>query len=446
MESALPDNSARSARRDRSIRLAVVTSFLSKAGTLLFQLLAIPVAMRVLGREDYGVYATVGIALSTVIMLEIGVGPALAHGISSAKAMDATDRVGNLTSSAFFLVLAMALLVGLILSGVLLVTPLPLLFGDGFADKVEVLRPALWTGLGLLVMLFVLNLTDRIREGLLQASANNSWGALGNVIAAVVVAAGISFLPQVWFLVLAVYGSAVIAKICNTVALWRAHPEVRPSWTRFRPAAARHLLTDGVAFSACTLVTGVVEFNLCGLLVGRQDGPEATALYQVFISVTVMQLGVVMMLSTPTWPAVAEALARGDVSWAKNAARKLYLFGSAFALFAFAGLVLLGPWVFKVWLGKDFTDVPRSMFACYGLYFIAHVWRHLNHAMMFGTGQVGRLARVQLAESVLVAAVAVVALKWGGTGPMLAAMGVTILAITGVVLPRMAARGLAEAR
>jgi O-antigen/teichoic acid export membrane protein len=159
-----------------------------------------------------------------------------------------------------------------------------------------------------------------------------------------------------------------------------------------------------------------------------------------------MQLGVVMMLSTPTWPAVAEALARGDVPWAKKAARKLYLFGSAFGVCAFIGLVLLGPWVFSVWLGKDFSDVPRLMFACYGLYFIAHVWRHLNHALMFGTGQVGKLARVQLIESAVVAAVAVVALKWGGIGPMLAAMGVTILAVTGIVLPRIVARGLAEAR
>jgi hypothetical protein len=263
----------------------------------LFQLIALPVAMRVLGREDFGVYATVSIALSIVILLEIGVGPALAHGISSAKAQESEDRVGSLTSSAFFLVLGMALLVGVVLSGMLLVTPLPWLFGDGFAGKEAVLRPALWTGLALLVMLFVLNLTDRIREGLLQVSANNTWGALGNVIAAVVVAAGIGFVPQVWFLVLAVYGSLVIAKVCNTVALWRAHPEVRPAWTRFRPTVARHLLTDGVAFSACTLVTGIVEFNLCGLLVGRQDGPAATALYQVFISITVMQLGVVMMLS-----------------------------------------------------------------------------------------------------------------------------------------------------
>lgn len=446
MDDALPDHSDHSARRDRSIRLAVVTSFLSKAGTLLFQLLAIPVAMRVLGRENFGVYATVGITLSIVIMLEIGIGPALAHGLSSAKARNDEGRVRSLASSAFVLVAGLAVLIGVILSAVLLATPLTWIFGDGYSGKLDVLRPALWTGLGLLILLFVLNLTDRMREGLLEASANNTWGALGNVIAAVAVGVGISFVPHVWYLVLAVYGSLVVAKVCNTVSLWRAHPEVRPAWSRFQPSTARHLLTDGVAFSACTLVTGVVEFNLCGLMVGRQDGPAATALYQVFISITVMQLGVVMMLSTPTWPAVAEALARGDVPWARRAARKLYLFGSAFALCAFGGLVLLGPWVFSIWLGKEFADVPRTMFACYGLYFIAHVWRHLNHTMMFGTGQVGKLARIQFVESAVVAVVAMIALRWGGTGPMLAAMGVTILAITGIALPRKVAQGMDGAR
>jgi O-antigen/teichoic acid export membrane protein len=442
METALPEDSSHSARRDRSIRLAVVTSFVSKAGTALFQLLAIPVAVRVLGREEFGIYGAVGITLSTVSLLQVGIGPALAHGLSGAKARGREGEARELSSSAFYLTTGLALLAGLVLGALLLLLPLPWIFGEEFAGKEGVLRPALWTGLALFLLLFVLNLTDRMREGLLEASANNLWGAAGNVIAALAVGVGVYFIPQVWFLVLAVHGSLVVAKLCNTVSLWRSHPELRPAWAGFRPPVAKALFSDGLAFSACTLVTGVVEYNLCGWLVGRGGGPSASALYSVFIQMTVMQLGFVMMLSTPTWPAVAEALTRGDVPWAKRAARKLYLFGGAFGLCAFGGLVLLGPWVFEIWLGKEFADTPRTMFACYGLYFLAHVWRHLNHAMMIGTGQVGRLARIQFAESALVAVAAVLALEWGGIGPMLAAMGATILLVSGTLLPRQVARGI----
>ena len=266
------------------------------------------------------------------------------------------------------------------------------------------------------------------------------------IIAAVAVGIGVVFIPHVWFLVLAIHGSLVVAKLCNTVALWREHPQTRPSWACFQVPVAKHLFTDGLAFSVCTLVGVIVEYNFCGWLVGRMNGRSDAALYGILISMTVMQLGFVMMLSTPTWPAVAEALARGDVPWARRAGKKLYLFGSAFALCAFAGLVVLGPWVFQVWLGKEFANTPRALFACYGFYFVAHVWRHLNHVMMIGTGQVAKLARIQLIESAVVAVVAAVALKWGGIGPMLAAMGVTILAITGIMLPRLVVRGMGEAR
>ncbi|TAE74138.1 MAG: hypothetical protein EAZ65_06280 [Verrucomicrobia bacterium] len=439
----MPDEqSLQSARRDRSIRLAVVTSFASKAGNALLQLLAIPVAVRVLGREEFGIYGTVGIALSIVAVLQAGIGPALAHGIASAKARGGDAEAREWSSSAFFLSGGLALLAGLLLSALLLLLPLPWIFGEEFAGREDALRWGLWTGLLLFVLLFLLNLGDRLREGLLEVSSNNLWGAAGNLAAALMVGIGVHLVPEVWFLVLAVHGPLVLAKLCNLLSLWRHHPELRPLRSFFRPSVAKGLFTDGLAFSSCALVAGVVECNLCGWLVGRSGGPSASALYSVFIQMTIMQLGLVMMLSTPTWPAVAEALARGDLAWAKRAAGRLYRYGGAFGLCAFAGLVLLGPWFFRFWLGAEFSGLPRSTFAGYGFYFAAHVWRHLNHTMMIATGQVRFLARIQFAESVLVAGVALLALKWGGMGSMFAAMATTILVVSGTILPWRVMRGM----
>lgn len=422
--------------RNASIKHAVITSFLSKAGTILLQLLSIPIAVRVLGRAEFGLYTTVSLTLSTVALLEIGVGPALTHGLSRARAAGDEIRQRELGSTAFFLMAGIALIAGLALAAVLLVVPLPAIYGEAFAGKEGALRPALWTGLGLFLMLFILNLTERVREGHLEVASNNLWGAAGNVMAALFVGVGVWWVPQVWYLVLAVHGAMVLGKLCNTAALWRKHPLMRPSPRWFRPAVARHLFSDGMAFSTCCLITGIVEYNFCGWLVGRTGGPSGIALYGVFISLTVMQLGFVVMLSTPTWPAVAEALSRGDHPWAIKAARRLYLYGAAFALCSALGLVLLGPWALSLWLGGDFSNIGRPLLACYGLYFVAHVWRHLNHAMMIGTGQVSKLVGIQLFESAMVAALAFVAIRMGGTGAMLATMGIAILALTGTFLPR----------
>lgn len=430
--------------RSRSIRLAVVTSFVSKAGTILLQLLAIPIAVRVLGRGEFGLYTTVNLTLSTMALLEVGVGPALAHGLSKARAAGNEERQRELGSSAFFMVAGIALIAGLVLAAVLLTIPLTTLYGAEFSGRESALRPALWVGLGLFLCILLLNLTERIREGHLEVAVNNLWGAAGNVLAATMVGVGVWWLPEVWYLVIAVHGSMVFCKLCNTIALWRKHPLMLPAPRGFRMQVARSLFADGLSFSTCCLITGVIEYNLCGWMVGRAGGPSEVALYGVFISLTIMQLGFVVMLSAPTWPAVAEAMARGDLAWARGAARRLYGYGGAFAIFSVAGLVALGPWVLPVWLGKEFAHLDRPLLACYGLYFIAHVWRHLNHAMMIGTGQVNKLVVIQLTESAIIALLAWPLLKWGGIPAMLGMMGGVILLLTGSILPRRVRRMLAD--
>ena len=429
-------------RRDRSIRLAVITSFVSKFGTILLQLLSIPLAVRVLGRAEFGLYATVNLTLSTISLLQVGVGPALTHGLTRARADGDETKQRELGSTAFFLMAGISLMAVMILATVLLTIPVPVLFGGAFAGKESALLPALWVGLALFLLLFVLNLTERIREGHLEVASNNLWGASGNVIAATSVAVGVWYFPQVWFLVLAVHGSMVVSKLCNTITLWKKHPLMLPSLKFFRLATARHLFSDGLAFSSCCLVTGIIEFNFCGWLVGRSGGPAAIALYGVFINLTIMQLGFVVMLSTPTWPAIAEALARGDRPWAQMAAKRLYLCGSAFAVCSALGLLALGPILLPLWLGKDFANIGRPLLACYGLYFIAHVWRHLNHALMIGTGQVGKLVRIQLIESTVVAVIGALALHYGGMEWLLGTMGMVILSLTGTALPKQVSRVL----
>ena len=441
-----PGSCQHAARRNRSIRVAVGTSFLSKAGTAMLQLLALPVAIRVLGRAEFGLYTTVTLTLTVVSLLQAGIGPALAHGVSRANVTADDERRRELASTAFIMMAAIALAAGAALAVVLLVVPLPVIFGAGYEGMEGMMRPALWLGLGIFLLLFVLNLTERLREGQLEVAKTNLWGAAGNLLAAVLVAGGVFLVPEVWFLVLAVHGSVVLAKLANTADLWLRHPVLVPKLRGFRWPVARHLIGDGMAFATASLLTGVVEYNLCGWMVGRVGGPGQVALFGVFVSLSVMQLGFVMMITTPTWPAVAEALARGDRAWASRASRRLQIYGLAIAVCAAAGLVLLGPWGFGVWLGDEFAGTGRGLIGCFAVYFAAHVWRHVNHMLMIGTGQVVRLARIQIIETAVLAVAAWFALHAGGIGAMLLAMGATIACFTGLFLPRRVAEVLAEAK
>jgi predicted PurR-regulated permease PerM len=60
--------------------------------------------------------------------------------------------------------------------------------------------------------------------------------------------------------------------------------------------------------------------------------------------------------------------------------------------------------------------------------------------MMIGTGQVGKLLRIQLFESFCVAILGAIALKLGGLPSLLATAGIVILLLTGSFLPRQVLR------
>ena len=413
----------------------MATSVASKLGNVLLQLLAMPLAIRVLGREEFGLYATVSSTLAVIQALEIGIGPALAHGLSETGASGDMERRRRLASTAFIVVSSIAAVVLLAVGLVLATVPLATLYGERFEGLESSLRPALWLGVSMFALIFLLNLADRMREGLLEVAHTNSWGAAGNVIAGLTVGFGIWHFPEVWFLVLAIMGTQCLMKLGNFVTLMRRHPELLPRPRMFDRRIARSLVADGSAYSIAAILVALVEYHAAVWMVGKTFGPGQSALYGVFVQLTVMQLGFVIMLTTPTWPAVSEALARGDAGWALNSAKRLYAIGGGIAVCAVAGMSALGPWAMEVWLGADFSGLGHGLLACYGAYAGMHIWRHIGHALMLGTGQVQRMARIQALETAVMLPVAWYTVHQGGIGMMLGSMAAIIACFTGWALP-----------
>lgn len=411
----------------------------------MLQLLALPVAMRVMGWEEFGLYASVAGLLLTVQLFEVGLGPALTHGLSKAVAEGDRDRERALSTTAFFLLLGLAAAAFVVMAQLILVLPVEKLFGEKFATHEAALQPALWSGLSLFILMLVLNHTERVREGYMEARFNNTWGAAGNLLAAAAVGIGVWYVPTVSFLLFAVFGSGLLVKLGNTIHLWHARPWLVPSWKWFRGGLARWMLTDSVAYVVFAVVVNLVEFNVVQNLYGRLAGPVGVTGYAVLTTITMACLGFVLMITTPTWPAVVDAKARGDLQWIRRAARRLWIYAAGFALCTGLGLLWLGPWLLPLWVGPKAEVLDRSVLVCYAFYFLAYVWRHANHMLLVGLGQVRILAVVQVIESALVLGAAWFGMHHGGLSEMLLFMAATIALVTGWCLPWLFHRDLRHA-
>ena len=130
--------------RNRTIQLAVLTSILSKFGTVFLRLISIPIAIRVLGMEEFGVYVTITMVVSLIDVLHVGLGPALTRGISKAVASGNREREQCFFSTGWLI--SAGLTVGIACLGgvVLLLVPITTLFGPQFAPYVDSVYRACW--------------------------------------------------------------------------------------------------------------------------------------------------------------------------------------------------------------------------------------------------------------------------------------------------------------
>ncbi|MCB1229718.1 MAG: lipopolysaccharide biosynthesis protein [Verrucomicrobiae bacterium] len=400
--------------RNRSIRLAVLTSILSKFGTVLLRLISIPIAIRVLGMEEFGVYAAITTVVSMIDMMHVGIGPALTQGIAKALAKGDREREQGVFATAVILSAGLTLAASFGLAMLVSLLPITTLFGENFAPFADSMRRACWIAIAIVTVELICVVVERARDGYQETRYNNAWGAAGNFLGAAGLIIGVKLMPTVEFLVLALNGSIAIVKLANTIHMLVGRPYLWPKLSRFRRFLVKPLLFDGARFSVTYLLSAAVEYNAIAYLIGRLIGPEKVGLYNVMITVHFSLTGFIHMVTIPLWPAIVDAHSRGDAPWIRKSAHRIQLMGPAFGFLAAIGMVAFGPWAFPLWIGEDFS-LGRPTLAVFGAYFTLHLWRHVNQVLLLGIGEVNYAVKVVIVESLTVLAVATMALSHGAT-------------------------------
>jgi O-antigen/teichoic acid export membrane protein len=196
------------------------------------------------------------------------------------------------------------------------------------------------------------------------------------------------------------------------------------------------MLSDGFAFTISQSLTGIIELNGCGLLVARFGGPVAVGHFQILMQLSTLMLGVIIMFTTPTWPAVVDAFTRRDFPWVKSATKRLWMLVGGYCGAALVGLPLVGTIILPLIFGADF-QVTWQLLLAFAIYFAASSWGHTNNALLIGVGLVKRAAVFSLLETSLLLLPAALGIYFFGLPGLFAGMALAMIAITGWLFPLM---------
>ncbi len=354
---------------------------------LAVSLVTVPMYLRYVGLERYGLLAICWTLLGFMSFLSLGMGPAVTQRLAADRSSSARDR-SQIFWSAALVNFAMACAGGLII----------FLLGNLYFNTVQVTNPQLrmevQQALPWLALAFVVSLASGVLNGTLQGrrwfGVLNGLGIATSIAAALLpLAAAIILGAHVRTLVVATLLVSVCSFALQFAACARAVPLVGvPSLSR---AIVRQLASYGGWMTITSLLVPVVMLS-DRLAIGSRLGSAAVPIYVIPYNLASRVLALPASVSSATLPKLAAANPDDEHALKSSGLRVLL---AALTPLCVAGNMIMGLFL-HVWIG-DAIAGPATIVGCILVFgFWMHGVGHIPSTVLMGRGRPDLIAKLYL--------------------------------------------------
>jgi O-antigen/teichoic acid export membrane protein len=343
-----------------------VSGIAGKVTTVLANAISLPIAVRYLGREQYGFWVTISTTIMMLAVLDLGIANTLTNCISRAYAERSHEMAKRYYATAFWATCAVATVLGLL--GILSwhFIDWGKLFGLRNPMVAQQAGQCAAISFGYVLLTLPLGLANKVMGGYQRVPVANAFAMLNSVLSLVAI-----------ILVVRMHGTVVdlmtaycAAMLSGTVLLnlWMAlRPEfrIRPTLRGVHLGTAREIMSHGMLFFVLQ-IAGLAVFNSDNLIIAHFLGAEQVTPYAVTWRLVSYASALQSLLVPSLWPAFSEAYAGHDMTWIRAAyhrvMRATLLTVTSAALF----LGFAGRWIIGLWAGN--AAVPGSVllwFMCF---------------------------------------------------------------------------------
>jgi O-antigen/teichoic acid export membrane protein len=402
------NSAARTRNAIRQIRGAVVF----KALAALASFAAVPLMLRYLGAERYGIWSTVMSVAGWLMLSDMGIGYGLRCKLTEALARNDAAGAGAYVSSAYTALGALALAAFVLFLPASGQVSWQRLFNTGAAGN-GALR-----GFALLSAFFIFTsmwsgLVNQVLNALQRSSAVVFGQMMSNALFLLFVFVLLHTAAPSLRLMAAAYGLAILATHLG-LSLWcyrqRLAPRPRAHVDHVRLAALMRL---GLQFFVLELGY-VMTVSTDRILIVQLFRPESVAAYDVLFKLFGVATVAHALVTVPLWSSYGDAYHRGDHAWIHATLRGQHLLFAALAL----GIVLLAlvarP-VIAWWVGPGIVVTPMLVTGM-AAYITIFTWNNVYSTALNGMGITGPQLRLSLLAIALNVPLSIAAVRLLGLG------------------------------
>lgn len=349
-----------SSARYRRIVEAALTAILSKGTALLVSLFSVPITVRYLGAERFGLWTTISTTITLLVVLDIGIANTLTNLISEAYAQDSKELAAHYSATAFWMMVFVACVLGLTGWAIW-----PFIDWGSILDlhseslRLEASR-AIAAAYGLFLLGLPTGLAAKLLGGYQEVRTANLFAAGGSVLSLLMIILVVHVHGDLAALTAGYSGAVVAAGLLCLLWIWGYHkPWLAPRIGMVTMAGAKRLMRTGSQFFIIQMA-GLVAFNSDNLVITHYLSPAAVTPYSVTWRLVGYAAALQTLITPALWPAYAEAYARGDVAWVRKTYWRV-MFATLVVTGVFCVLfILFGRVIIKHWAGSIAVP-PQSL-------------------------------------------------------------------------------------
>ena len=383
--------------RTKKANFNTIASLFFRGGSILLSFVLVPLTIKYIKPDAYGVWLTLSSLVGWISMLDIGVANGLKNKLSESLASKNYKQAKMYVSTTYLIIALIAL--GLICIYLIfhqfvnwqVVLNSPFIIENKLSNTVSIVAI-------LFLLKFVADIINIVAAAFQMVAVSSFLLFLSNL--------GITL--SVWILNKTTEPNMVLLAICSslvpflisivaTLILFNtSFKSVKPSFALINFKRSKEILNLGWQFFVLQIVV-VVIFQTDNIIIAQFFEPKEVTNFNVaykYYSILAVFFSIVL---TPYWTAFNEAFFKKEISWIKKSIQKLVKIFLATLIVSLL-MITISSSFFRLWVG-DQIKIPFGLSICLCLYIAIMNWSSIFSNFLNGIGKI----RLQMTFAPLVA-------------------------------------------
>ncbi len=368
------------------IKKNIVGGLLIKGGSIIVNLLYVPLLINFLDSERYGIWIALTSFLTWFQFFDIGIGNGLRNNLTKALLEKDYLSAKKLISTSYTLVLFIFTGLALIFSLIALHVNWAHFLNVNIIDNKELIILTLIVFIGLCTR-FVVQLIQPILFATQKSAISSVFPAISNLAGLIAIfILSKTNLPPLLTAGFILSTVPIFTFVAGSLILFNTSLiHLKPAFRYVDLAYAKPVTTLGFKFLFIQ-ISAVILNSSASILLIKLFGPNEVTVYNIVYKYFQVIVIVNSIIVTPLWSGFAEKFALMDYDWIKGIFKKVNRLSIVLCL-AIACMVVVSPWVFNIWVGSKIV-IPMAITVTMAIFFIQVVFISVYNMFINGSGKI----------------------------------------------------------